>query len=188
MVIKPLAAPNNAANANSVHTERASANTENASGALANTTSPSARKVQRRPIDANTRRPATCAGPIHTTTASASPCVKPLDASAGITCAHNAAEANAYSVNASASSQNVRWRSASPSVRVGAGPSCDSASSGSRPRSAQGCSGSHHHQQRAGHRQQRAAPAEQGSSHATAGNDSVLAKPPTSVSAVMPWR
>ena len=112
-----------------------------------------------------------------------------MDANAGITCAHSAAAANAYSVKASASSQNVRWRKASRSVVSAAALACDGATACSLgPRSAHQCSGTTTASSVMPIATSVPRQPSDGISQATAGNDSVLAKPPTSVSAVMPWR
>jgi hypothetical protein len=106
---------------------------------------------------------------------------------AGIMCAHSAAAAKEYSVKVAVSSQNEGSCSASRSVASSAGswPATTAPRDGV-PRSAQACRGAARSSSTAPIA--RSAPRHSNSaiSPATAGNDSVLAKPPTNVSAVMP--
>ncbi|MBL0092033.1 MAG: hypothetical protein IPP50_06710 [Piscinibacter sp.] len=87
------------------------------------------------------------------------------------------------------SSQKARSRSASCSVASSAaswargGVSCVGV-----PRNAQACSGATITSRTAPMTASAPRQSNSASSQATAGNDSVLAKPPTSVSEVMPWR
>ena len=92
IVTSPLASPNSSAKPISTGTVLPMANRPIASGIAASTTTPSTRSDTPRPTSAWAARPATCAGPNHTSTASACASLKPLAANAGITWAQNAAE------------------------------------------------------------------------------------------------
>ena len=186
MVTRPLDMPNTSANTISIGSVSPTAKNTMPTGRPVSTTTPSRRSDQPRPTHTYTRRPATWAGPTVISTTSASASLTPLDANTGITCAHSAADTKACSMKQAVSIQKARERSASCSVASSRWSTCRAEATRAGPRRAQPCRGVTSSSSIAPTTASVGRQPSQGSNAAMAGNDSVLAKPPTSVSMVMP--